>query len=339
VTLTPVFEILESVVSRTGEQWPRARRPTPLAEKETTPMPRIRYQSDAQSLFFPGEANDFFPLGVGVSESALCAEMARAAYVKHESPGGRDRLSRILRSAGFTVVDHLDVGGTQGFIADGRTSEGEPIRVVAFRGTQSDDPRDLIADLEFWPHAWGDRAKVHHGFAEALTHVHARVTQSITQAPCRVVVTGHSLGAALATLVASLHKGARLYTFGSPRVGNAAFSEMISPERHWRYVDYVDLVTRVPSPSPFLDYVHVGSAHFIDADGEVHPLPDEDIRTRQAAGQRPDLGIGDLLRAFRERAISLNRDSAWRDLTDHAPINYVAALMRLPAQASTGEDH
>src|SRR5262245_1153665 len=208
----------------------------------------IRYADDAESLFFPGGAKDFFPLNTAVSEAALCAEMARVAYVKHEVPSEKARLARILQDVGFTVFDHLDAGGTQGFVADGRTREGEAIRVIAFRGTEPDDPRDVLADLDALPRRWQGGATVHRGFADALAHVEDKVTNAFRTSPSRVVVTGHSLGAALATLAASRVPDSRLYTFGSPRVGDEALAALIPPARHQRYVDHVDAVTTVPPP-------------------------------------------------------------------------------------------
>lgn len=93
-----------------------------VAAKEESMTRTIRYASDADSLFFPGEASDFFPRGGAVPEAALCAEMARVAYVKHED-GRKGKLTDILHKIGFTIVDLLNVGGTQGLRrrrADGR---------------------------------------------------------------------------------------------------------------------------------------------------------------------------------------------------------------------------
>jgi hypothetical protein len=296
------------------------------------PPRSIRYATDADSLFFPGRADDFFPLGPGVSEGALCAEMARAAYIKHEGPSEKVRLSAILGRVGFTVVDHLDADGTQGFIADGQTHEGRAIRVIAFRGTEPDDPRDLLADIQAWGEPWHGGASVHAGFAEALSPVRQRVMSAIDASQREVVVTGHSLGAALATLVASVRPSTRLYTFGSPRVGNAAFAAMIDPARQWRYVDYVDAVTTVPPPLSGLGYVHLEPASFIDADGVVKAgLSDAEIRERQARAGGRGLDVGAILTRFAARNATDEGGIPLRDLTDHAPINYVAALMGLPA--------
>lgn len=202
--------------------------------------------------------------------------------------------------------------------------------MIAFRGTEPDDKRDLFADLKAFPLAWAGAAWVHSGFAKALELVEDRVAAATKNPPGRVVMTGHSLGAALATLAASRHADSRLYTFGSPRVGNAAFAATISRERHRRYVDFVDAVTTVPPPLGTLAYVHLEPATFIDAEGILHPdLPDAQIRDLQAKAGSRRLDVEGLVEHFRSRNMLGANGIPLRDLTDHAPFNYVAPLMQL----------
>lgn len=82
-----------------------------------------------------------------------------------------------------------------------------------------------------------------------------------------VVVTGHSLGAALATitsidLIANGIKNVQLFNFGSPRVGNKEFAEFASnyiPTIH-RMTHHKDMVVHVP-----LDrYLHVQGEWYED---------------------------------------------------------------------------
>ena len=75
-------------------------------------------------------------LGPLTTDAALCAEMARLAYVKR-----RDDLTAFLARASFTLVQLADVSGSQAFVA---TRAGDA--VLAFRGTEPDDPTDLGAD-------------------------------------------------------------------------------------------------------------------------------------------------------------------------------------------------
>lgn len=94
--------------------------------------------------------------------------------------------------------------------------------------------------------------------AESRTH-HGRPT----------VVTGHSLGAALATLFVMENDSKCKFdistccTFASPRVGNTEFAGKFNqlPVVSWRIVNIHDIVPKLPLHLPFLfDYTHVDVA-------------------------------------------------------------------------------
>lgn len=93
--------------------------------------------------------------------------------------------------------------------------------VVAFRGTTA-DPRDWIRDIDFWPRRHPSLGWCPDGFlsgAEAIWEV----CQAALRGP-RVLLTGHSLGGALALLVGAIMAAldrapAAITTFGAPRVG------------------------------------------------------------------------------------------------------------------------
>jgi hypothetical protein len=211
----------------------------------------IPYDASRESLFHPGRATDFFQLGPLTSDGALCAEMARLAYVK-----GSADLTAFLARASFSLVRTADIAGTQAFVV---TRGGDA--VLAFRGTEPDDPTDLGADADLVLVDLAGGGRVHRGFAHALDVVWSSISPVIPAA-ARVLVTGHSLGAALATLAAVRLGGARLFTFGSPRVGDAAFAARADRLVHERWVDCADIVTRVPPEA--LGYAHTGQRHYID---------------------------------------------------------------------------
>lgn len=110
---------------------------------------------------------------------------------------------------------------------------------------------------------------VHKGFQDQFCAVERKLTADLAARADRfdrLVVTGHSLGGALATLAAVVYaaderiekKEVWCYTFGCPRVGDEAFVELfrerIPPRRAWRVFDYADPVPMVPlSPR----YAHV----------------------------------------------------------------------------------
>ena len=90
----------------------------------------------------------------------------------------------------------------------------------------------------------------------------------------KLTICGHSLGSALATLLAldvvvnSPYQTAQLYTFASPRVGDLHFSNFfnsIVPDCY-RIANRLDLVTHIPFP-PL--YIHVGDETELNPAGSV----------------------------------------------------------------------
>lgn len=291
-------------------------------------MPRIAYSASRASLYHPGNADDFLQLGDYFSGAALCAEMARLAYVR-EVP----RLEQYLARAHFGLVEALgyDDGGTQVFIA---TKLSEAMTVVAFRGTEPEDIKDALADAEFLLRDWHDAAgrpigKVHGGFAryafdnDIFNRVKAHLDLLPLASPAgahRVLVTGHSLGAALATLMASWMPNAELYTFGSPRVGTPEFVQAVRNRVAARFVDCCDIVTRLP-PKAVLNYVDIGTLTYIDRHGKrlAAPSPGK-IRSDRFMAR---LGYW--------RYLFVPGNVLDRSFADHAPINYVSGVMGLRA--------
>ena len=60
-----------------------------------------------------------------------------------------------------------------------------------------------------------------------------------------VYMTGHSLGAAMATIAATRYQPIELFTFGSPRVGGSKFIRNIKCP-HLRFMNNNDIVCRIP---------------------------------------------------------------------------------------------
>jgi hypothetical protein len=275
-------------------------------------MPQRRYDASRQALFTPGAADDFFQARPGPWRgAALAAEMARLAYVKE-----RSRTERYLARQQFTLVRPFEAEVTQAFLA-----ERDDLGVLAFRGTEADDPTDLFTDGKFLQIPWfvdgAPRGSVHGGFARALGHVWSDVAESLNGIAKPLVFTGHSLGAALATLAASSHRPARLYTFGSPRVGDPDFVRGLEPVAHERYVDCCDIVTRVPPEGSVPVYQHAGTLMYIDSAGAITatPPPDKVEADRRQASLQYLAELG-----FLAGRVPM------RELADHALINYVWAL-------------
>lgn len=114
---------------------------------------------------------------------------------------------------------------------------------------------------------------VHRGFKNALAAVWDQIRSFLNRYHInqRIFITGHSLGAALGTLLAARlefygYNMCALYTFGSPRVGNRVFARVFNERvRHYRFQNNNDTVTRVPLP---FRYKHTGFRYYFNARGE-----------------------------------------------------------------------
>ncbi|KAJ7152429.1 Alpha/Beta hydrolase protein, partial [Mycena filopes] len=158
-------------------------------------------------------------------------------FVRYTQYSSLAYYSRSDTPLGNTRVLSLDgTNGTPtGFIA--RDDVRKEI-IVAFRGTPS--VSDVLADIkllmvEYLPKT---SLKVHRGFLGGYTGVATKVEETVkkqlTSYPTyTVVVTGHSLGGAYASLAAVALEARlsasiiKLYTFGQPRVGNEKFADYV----------------------------------------------------------------------------------------------------------------
>lgn len=216
-------------------------------------------------------------------------------HLIHESHP--DAMIQFFSSGEFDVEEtHFQAGTTQVMWARHRVM---PLVIIAFRGTEMRRGqmfRDGLCDLRFGMvdmEGWG---RVHRGFTSGLEGVDQELLgaklEEIEGSGAQIWITGHSLGAALATLLAArildlIERGADLslaglYTFGSPRVGNEEFAETFeaSAERHGlsalRFRHANDVVTRIPiSMFRNIEYEHVGQLVYLDRDGEMHIEPEE----------------------------------------------------------------
>lgn len=169
---------------------------------------------------------------------------------------------------GFQDVEFFNKDGAQAY---GAVKGG--IVFIAFRGTEPDQLSDLIADAK----AWKDEAvlggKVHDGFQDELEKIwHDIRYWLMSYEGQQIYVTGHSLGAAMATIATSrLPEGTICYNFGSPRVGDQEFKDKFDAtyELH-RFVNNNDAVTGVPLK--WMGFKHVGELHYMNTYGKIRKL-------------------------------------------------------------------
>ena len=203
--------------------------------------------------------------------------LAQAATVAYDQA---QRCEKWARASGFTgPFDFFDSHDTQGFV-----TESADAIIVAFRGTQPNQPMDWFVDFRATSDPWDHKAgKVHSGFYRALRKVWGVTLANGEVLPRRLVnrgsktiwITGHSLGGALAELCAaqalfcSKVPVQGVYTFGQPRVGSKEFADAVNDKLGsgiFRFVNDRDIVPRVPLFS--MGYCHYGSQRFFDGTGE-----------------------------------------------------------------------
>ncbi len=221
----------------------------------------------------------------------LTVDLCRVAYLDPDA-------------AGAAVVD---LGGTD-FVFDTALStqsitsiHGDHV-VLAFRGSEA--IADWLANANFLPSAREAGVKVHSGFSDALDEVWSDIEARLDPA-ASVVVSGHSLGAALACLAAwRLHRSGRnvhaVYGYGQPRTGHSDFRsayESVLGDRTFRFINHIDLITRVPLL--IQGYRHVGRRMYFDGEGRFHPdasgwaIVRDDVKYRLAhLGRVDSVGIG-----------------------------------------------
>lgn len=226
------------------------------------------YQYD---YFYEHERYPFHPLSeeFDLANAWWLAEAATLVYADEDFVRSR------FAQAGLPEVRYFAGESTDCFVAG-----NDRIVILAFRGTESrirpdsEDSRNIWADvktdLDALPVDSVQGTKVHKGFQRALDEVWPDLFSHLTQvhrSSQTLWMTGHSLGAALATLAAERYRNVQgLYTFGSPRVGDKRFREHFSV-RAYRLVHNNDIVTELPLPGL---YFHVGELWYIDRHGELH---------------------------------------------------------------------
>ena len=202
----------------------------------------------------------FLPPGFDKSIALEAAGLVNQAYEQFDhfrhgvawSLQGNYKTLTILSAKPEGVLTHLEPFG---FVAANLASGNV---FVTFRGTVTLE--DWLSDLTFpqVAHPWGQTEQ---GFSDVYKQCSADAQAAVKSAGApNVFVTGHSLGAALATLATAdlVNSGvaakAGMYSFAGPPVGDLAFAAEFNRRvaAGWRVVNTEDLVTTVPLATPEL---------------------------------------------------------------------------------------
>ncbi|KAG9451027.1 hypothetical protein H6P81_010992 [Aristolochia fimbriata] len=284
--------------------------------------------------------------------------------------------------------DYRGALSTQAFMFCDNPDEPNLI-VVAFRGTEPFDATAWCTDLDFSWYELPECGKVHGGFVKALgllqrqgdwpkeeeeddgddqhrpprTYAYFAVKEKLEEVlgrsreGARFVVTGHSLGGALAVLFPAilavqgeeglLGRMGGVYTFGQPRVGDEKFGEFVmercfkggSTGEYCRYVYCNDIVPRLPYDDKTLLFKHFGTCLYFDSyyNGQiVKEEPNKNYFALWSLLPRHINAVWELIRSF---IIGYRRGSDYREgwfltflrlfglivpgLLDHNPQDYV----------------
>jgi pimeloyl-ACP methyl ester carboxylesterase len=287
----------------------------------------------------PVDLLEFDPSAEGYStrDATWMAEMSALAY------RGPEMVGKQLRRWDFSLVSEIldPATDTNGFIAS-----RDKVLVVAFRGTSGF--RDFVTDVDIrrvrpeWA-AGG----VHSGFENALDGVWSQLISRLGPPAAQhkdIWLTGHSLGAALAQLAAlrlsrAGYRVHRVYTFGTPRIGDKDFvadydrrlSEQSFPHVNWR-----DVVTRVPPAA--LGFRAAASAKTRKFTGSKHELKVQPDEASDALGVADDWRTA-VTNSINKTTAFLPDELRPRALRSLVPISPTANLYAAEFSSGPLDDH
>jgi triacylglycerol lipase len=234
-------------------------------------------------------------------KTELLLEFANIAQTTYDNP--KDSKSK-FKALGYTIIQFFDIDGAQAYLLTNGT-----ITVLSFRGTEVTEKSDVLADLKSGKNLEACGGKVHVGFKGEINKLWPSIFKALEDNRCNVYVTGHSLGAAMATIAASRiqHRVIALVTFGSPRVGDREFVKSLNVD-HYRVQNNCDDVTKVPFR--LMGFDHHGTHKYMNYYGEFRDLT-------------PWQRVKDIVRSrLRARA----KGQKFIGVFDHLMANYIAKL-------------
>jgi hypothetical protein len=277
----------------------------------------MKYNPSLSALSFPEKIPPLFDPSRVYNRDMIAVESARLAYFKFEKdPQSRQIIESALAIVGFDHVEYFS-GHVHGGQAVAAWQIAGNDALIAFRGTQPDNLTDIVTDLQIPRSAWPEGGTVHSGFRESFEELWNDISAWHDRSADRhALIAGHSLGAGLATLCATRVQPGSLFTIGSSRVGDAAFAALFSDVEVQRFIGCCDVVTSLPSE--LFGFVHVAEGRYIDRHGaDLGNAPsgvisDDRMHARGEYFIKYGGRIGNVL---------------FRDLADHAPVNYASAVL------------
>ncbi len=228
-----------------------------------------------------------------------------------------------------------------------RSADGR-VAILAYRGTEPTNAINWLTDADVHPDkvaiplAGSDRRyAVHEGFyrnVRATRYELIAALQDALQGGLEALyITGHSLGGAMAALMAVMlvtepayapiaEKLRAVYTFGQPMIGSPELAEACDDHGFLgtnviRYIYRHDVVPWLP-PGDSGRFAHFGPEYRFEGNGGWH-------RREHPTGQMPTvLGLLASPLAFVTRQLDRLRNCEFKySLDDHAPQHYISRLV------------
>jgi triacylglycerol lipase len=293
-------------------------------------LPIEHYAPDAFAQFAGGPVFD-------IGNAKAMAWMCQLAYETDEP----DKIAKILTDRGFMLVDGgvlireaktvLPMADTHCFLAR-HNQTGTAI--IAFAGTDPLSLANWVSDFNAHLDRKTAAAEGYQGAADAVTNDLRQLLARFVPQGGKVIVTGHSLGGAIAALIAARidaeHAGSvdAVYTYGMPRPGGQGLVDSYNGAglgmRTYRMVHGDDIVPTV-APSSF-GFLHLGFPPF-----------SRDVAQSVREHLNGEFGQAERLRLTAMLAIGANPSGLRTDpagiliemlpprLRDHMPDRYIAA--------------
>jgi len=229
---------------------------------------------------------------------------ANIAAITYEDP---KTAKTKFKAIGCTIVEFFDINNAQAYLL--KNSDG--VYVLSFRGTEVTEPSDILADLKAGKNIEAIGGKIHVGFKGEINKLWPAIEKAVIDIDS-LYVTGHSLGAAMATIASGRmqSKVLALITFGSPRVGNKEFVNSLTVT-HYRVQNNCDDVTKVPFR--LMGFTHHGTHIYMNYYGAFRNLT-------------PWQQIKDMVRS---RAKAYAKGQKFLGAYDHMMDSYIAKLGKL----------
>ena len=252
---------------------------------------------------------------------ALFAEILDYTHLSNSAYESRDAVVRVAKEMGGDLTLHEHVPGldvTYFLITDTINKT----QWVAIRGTVNVKNTLVNLDLKLIPNKDID-IQLHSGFAETAKDIFLKIRPKLEK-EYAIKITGHSLGGAVATVLAMYldtndYSVARIITFGQPKVTNFTGAQKFSHLNILRVVTAEDFVPLLP-PLDVID-LNITDLNSVSNVGIYWPLGQEIILLNNNDYSIAK-GLDSMLRATK----FLNRQPDPKNLAAHQMAYYLQSI-------------